>query len=247
MKNILLIAFVFTFSLLRAQIDSVPIGRVTYIQDIALFGDKSNNGYSVLLFNPSCSEYRQKPTRDSSVSNSDYVVANFSGDKDGFPIYKLHGAHKIFCKVTCRQSKNHCIVSDTFGDITWVLQPERKRFGQYEGRRATGTFRGRTYEAWYCLDIPIPSGPFKLGGLPGLILEAASTDGKVKFLFGSLEISGTLTDTIRMPSGKDINMSYTELINEQTEFNRNTEKKLKAQGHNIRVSFLETIEIPANK
>jgi len=45
-----------------------------------------------------------------------------------------------------------------------------KRFGQYDCRRAIGKFRGREYEVWYTTDIPIPGGPFKLGGLPGLIL-----------------------------------------------------------------------------
>lgn len=37
---------------------------------------------------------------------------------------------------------------------------------------ATATYKGRTWYAWYAEDIPFDAGPWKLGGLPGLILRA---------------------------------------------------------------------------
>ena len=38
-------------------------------------------------------------------------------------------------------------------------------------QKATCTFRGREYPAWFSMDIPISNGPWKFGGLPGLILK----------------------------------------------------------------------------
>lgn len=37
-------------------------------------------------------------------------------------------------------------------------------------------FRGREWLAWFTYDIPLPYGPWKLGGLPGLIVKAESAD-----------------------------------------------------------------------
>jgi hypothetical protein len=48
---------------------------------------------------------------------------------------------------------------------------------------ATGVFGGRTYDVWFTPEIPVPLGPYKLGGLPGMILQAESRDGKVAYFF----------------------------------------------------------------
>ena len=41
-----------------------------------------------------------------------------------------------------------------------------------ECKKATTNFRGRYWEVWYTEDIPISQGPWKLCGLPGMILKA---------------------------------------------------------------------------
>jgi len=55
---------------------------------------------------------------------------------------------------------------------TWTLTSESKKIHGYDCRKATTRYLGRNYEAWYTLEIPISNGPWKLGGLPGMILEA---------------------------------------------------------------------------
>ena len=42
----------------------------------------------------------------------------------------------------------------------------------YRCSLAVTTYKGRTWYAWYAEDIPLDAGPWKLGGLPGLILRA---------------------------------------------------------------------------
>ena len=41
----------------------------------------------------------------------------------------------------------------------------------YDCRKATVEFAGRSYIAWFTPEIPLPFGPYKFGGLPGLILK----------------------------------------------------------------------------
>ena len=56
--------------------------------------------------------------------------------------------------------------------IPWQFTDSVKTVLGYECRRAEADFRGRHWIAWYTLEVPASSGPWKLGGLPGLICEA---------------------------------------------------------------------------
>jgi len=250
-STVIVVLLSISSTLLSSQTDSIPIGKVIYVQQTDVRGDIQKNGYSTLLFNSHYSVYihNSAPTRDSSYVDPAYITpVSISGDQEGFPVYKLHAERQILSKIICRQAfKEHCVLRDTFGTIAWVIHPDHKRFGQYNCRRATGAFRGRAYEAWYSPDLPIPSGPFKLGGLPGLILEATSSDGKVKFLFGGLEISNNIPGIIRPPSGMDMNMNYSDYIEKELTFLKNLEKEVRATGTDMTITRDETIEIGIDK
>ncbi|MCT3758181.1 GLPGLI family protein [Elizabethkingia anophelis] len=56
-------------------------------------------------------------------------------------------------------------------EIKWKITEERKNNKGYKLQKATGDFGGREWTAWFTQDIPIPEGPYKFGGLPGLIIE----------------------------------------------------------------------------
>lgn len=71
--------------------------------------------------------------------------------------------------------------------INWKLEKETKKIGKFTAHKAIGHFRGRNYTAWYILEIPLPYGPWKLQGLPGLILEAYDNDKEMYIYFKSIE------------------------------------------------------------
>jgi len=63
----------------------------------------------------------------------------------------------------------------------WTLHNETITIIGYLCRKATCRFRGRDYVAWYAPDIPHSNGPWKFGGLPGLILKVHDTDNLYVF------------------------------------------------------------------
>ena len=125
--------------------------------------------------------------------------------------------------------------------MKWTLTTEKKKIGTFDCQRAITTFRGRNYDAWFTLDIPIPTGPWKLHGLPGLILEA--NDDKEQFKYTMQSIEMPLKDTselTKLPkTGERVEFkNYKEFIDrKEKEFNRLTISKAAARGISINLTY----------
>jgi len=78
-------------------------------------------------------------------------------------------------------------VAEKTPKINWTLEQQTKKIGSFTAHKATGKFRGRMYTAWYIVEIPLPYGPWKLQGLPGLIVEAYDEFNEMYLYFKSLE------------------------------------------------------------
>lgn len=72
---------------------------------------------------------------------------------------------------------DHLLYTEPLPAIDWELTDEERTILGYACRRAIGTFRGRSYEAWYAPEIAVSCGPWKFGGLPGLILAVKDDAG----------------------------------------------------------------------
>lgn len=63
----------------------------------------------------------------------------------------------------------------------WTLTDSVKTVCGYTCHQAKAGLYGRTWTVWYAPELPLPYGPYVLGGLPGLILEAVDTDSIFHF------------------------------------------------------------------
>lgn len=70
--------------------------------------------------------------------------------------------------------------------ITWNMTGKTDSVSGFLCQQAVCEYSGRTYEAWFTLQVPIPLGPYKFGGLPGLIVKIESEDGEYSFVLESL-------------------------------------------------------------
>jgi GLPGLI family protein len=92
--------------------------------------------------------------------------------------------------------KGNIYIAEKRPVIDWKLENETKKIGSFTAHKATGYFRGRNYTAWYILEIPVPYGPWKLQGLPGLILEAYDERKEMFLYFKSLEYPTNIKEEI---------------------------------------------------
>ncbi len=67
------------------------------------------------------------------------------------------------------------------GSFNWKIDPETSDVLNYSCQKATVSFRGREYTAWFTSDIPVSDGPWKFIGLPGLILKVYDSEQRFSF------------------------------------------------------------------
>ena len=81
---------------------------------------------------------------------------------------------------------NGCLVEDQAEKIDWKVVKDTMSIIGVPCQKAVAHFKGRNWIAWFDPALPLSCGPWKLNGLPGLILEAYDDKKEVQFKFESM-------------------------------------------------------------
>ena len=100
--------------------------------------------------------------------------------------YYAEPAEQVFKQVNKLAGQQY-IIDETYPAIDWQLTDTTKTIGGYTAQQATGTFKGREYTVWFTTEVPFQAGPWKLLGLPGLVLEAVDSRDQVRFEYAGFE------------------------------------------------------------
>jgi len=91
------------------------------------------------------------------------------------------------------------LLTDVLPVVNWRITRDTASFRGLHCQKAMGHFRGRDYTAWFCPDLPFALGPWRLNGLPGVILEAYDAKKEVCFSFDSIE-KAKVFSIIKLPA-----------------------------------------------
>lgn len=163
--------------------------------------------------NESLSEFDYQ-TADKNITQEDSGAFSFKislDDSLGNQFYNSN-SELIFRDVVFNNGKEYVIVKDILPDFDWQISKETKKIGSYQCLKATGSFRGRLYEVWFTPEVRNRYGPWKFRGLDGMIVQANSLDGNIKFTLKNIKKS---KEAIIVPTdGKEISLEqYIKLKN----------------------------------
>jgi len=126
--------------------------------------------------------------------------------------------------------------TETVSPQNWQIAADTATILGYLCQKATATFRGRSYEAWFSPEIPVNDGPWKFFGLPGLILKVTDTDGIFSFVCAGMENLNPPRD-ITMEQTNYIDCSRNDLAKIKTR--KGGETKITNNGGNIVIASLK--------
>jgi GLPGLI family protein len=201
---------------------SQSCGHVEY--HIIINSNARHERKSTLYFNDTSTYFvRNKlginETADNRVASEGQSVSlNLeSSDEQGIVVYRNFNTKEIVAR-EAKMGKffEAFTYQDNWIDITWDIKDDTLKIGSFTCQKAIGTFRGRAYTAWFTEQVPLPYGPWKLFGLPGLILQAEDQKGIFKMTMTSIEYPDNCTFSITKPTAPE-----TKTLKEYVDFRDN--------------------------
>lgn len=126
--------------------------------------------------------YNKEQMESNNRSTSTKSVSRETNYKRTF--YKNRESNQV--KVVGQVLKEVYLYEEPAFPLNWQIVDQTKEYFGYTVQKATTSFAGRDYVAWFAVEIPINDGPYVFYGLPGLIVELYDTEKH--YYFGLLNV-----------------------------------------------------------
>ncbi|QQL50133.1 GLPGLI family protein [Mucilaginibacter ginkgonis] len=154
----------------------------------------------VLLVGQTSSAYKSfdRVIQDS-IAQASYKLTGMMGGAAGLKrtnsdeLYFYFSPEKAYLKTGLL---GNYIIERPFNKLQWSILKETKRIANLVCQKATASYMGRKYTAWFDTEYPFKAGPWKLHGLPGLIVSAADETGRIRFELASIRQVKDLSKSI---------------------------------------------------
>jgi GLPGLI family protein len=169
----------------------------------------------------------------SGTTKATYTVG-IKFDEYGDQILFEKQSDSIFSRI--KMTHHYILVAEKNQKINWILSNEEKIIKGYNCKQATCFYRGRNYTAWFAPEIPIPEGPYKFKGLPGLILEIEDDRGELRIWAETIQYPTKSEIPSFMASGKPITFrAYLSFLGKEIEelFEASMAAEQKQIGYNL--------------
>lgn len=123
---------------------------------------------------------------------------------------------------------------EPLSEMAWnIVEDSTTNVLGYDCMMAETDYHGRQWKAWFTTELPMPFGPWKLHGLPGLILKAEANGG---FSFAATGIEHTDRDIPPMYMMEDYSKVDRKRALENAEYYiNNAESIMNAQGQSVKI------------
>ena len=174
--------------------------RMTYVPNTTRANTKETQELELLL-----GKHHEQFRLSLEGYDSGYSVPKGSGlNIDGaglaasvFILDRASGRRQVFIKWIAPSVVSYI---ETATPPKWEIGTETQNILGYTCQKAVAQYLGRSYTAWFTTEIPVSSGPWKLGGLPGLILKA--WDSKHEYQFEATLIENKPKSSVMIQSIK---------------------------------------------
>jgi len=202
----LIIALSFGMSLFSQKLSGTAHYKIKLGEDNLFFNAK-------LIFNSKESYFVSKQRNISkwkiskgSVENGDteFTSQIVYTDTLGHIVLKEFNKPYLLIRDFCKEGKP--MVYKDAVNINWKITNHKSVIQGLKSVLATAEFRGRNYKAWFSTSIPLPIGPWKFGGLPGLIVQIQDDKKEVLIQLKSIEFTNNSKAEFNL-SGKETNLT----------------------------------------